>query len=244
MAHRLTSKYAIQSFKNATKRLLSFFINKQFDLEKKKFKTICFYLKKQNQLIIKKKKQIKKILSNCSLFIVYISCCCCFFFRLTNDNVTRELEIFFFIFINRSNLIKDSFVFPLIKMNIATLPPAPNWCLDNILVCANDKTVAWGAKDTIVIANPSPDDENILTYRYITNAHKERVTSLSFSPEYGKNNKFLLSSGDDNVVKIWNLEDLSIAYCNSALDVRNLILFFFLIWTSFLKKNRKIIIIQ
>ena len=105
-------------------------------------------------------------------------------------------------------------------MNSVTLPPSPNWCLDNILVCANDGTVAWGARNTIVIASPSPKDDQILNYRFITNAHTDRVTSLAFSPEYGQENDyFLLSGGDDNVVKIWNLKDLTISHANSALEV-------------------------
>ncbi|KAI4503668.1 hypothetical protein M0802_001071 [Mischocyttarus mexicanus] len=91
-------------------------------------------------------------------------------------------------------------------MNDLTLPPSPNWYLNNICACSKDGTIAWGASNSIVIARRQQNSK-ILNYSIIKDAHKERINALAFSPEYGENNKNLLVSGsDEHIVKIWNLD--------------------------------------
>lgn len=105
-------------------------------------------------------------------------------------------------------------------MNEVTLPPSPNWYLSSILACASDGTVAWGARNSIVIAK-AKDDSKKLGYSIIDRAHSARVTSIAFSPKNKEDSSYrLLSGGDDNIIKIWNLQDLSLELKNSTLDVR------------------------
>ncbi|XP_017790259.1 PREDICTED: gem-associated protein 5 [Habropoda laboriosa] len=95
-------------------------------------------------------------------------------------------------------------------MNETTLPPSPNWYLSNILACSFNGTVAWGARDMIVVAK-SEGNGKALQYSIIKHSHKSKVTCLAFTPEFEEIN-LLASAGNDNAIKIWNLETLTIAY--------------------------------
>ncbi|OAD62256.1 Gem-associated protein 5 [Eufriesea mexicana] len=100
-------------------------------------------------------------------------------------------------------------------MNEATLPPSPNWYLSNILACSFNGTVAWGARNAIVIAKSSENNE-ILQYSIINHAHKSKVTSLAFTPQFEVVNANLIAStGDDNIIKVWDLDTLSTTYTHS-----------------------------
>lgn len=97
-------------------------------------------------------------------------------------------------------------------MNETILPPSPNWYLSNIFTCSFNGTVAWGARNMIVIAKISENNKT-LQYSIIKNAHKSKVTCLAFTPHFEEVNANLIAStGDDNIIKIWNLETLSVAY--------------------------------
>lgn len=105
------------------------------------------------------------------------------------------------------------------KMNEATLFPSPNWYLSNIMACSRRGTLAWGAKNNIVIAEQKEDDR-ALKCSIITCAQKDRVTALAFclksepdSPE------LIISCGDDDRVNIWNLDTLQIIMTFSFNDV-------------------------
>ncbi|CAK9799473.1 Gem-associated protein 5 [Anthophora quadrimaculata] len=97
-------------------------------------------------------------------------------------------------------------------MNETTLPPSPNWYLSNILACSFNNTVAWGARNMIIIAK-SEGNGKPLQYSIIKHAHKSKVTCVAFIPQFKEiNTNLIVSIGDDNAIKIWNLETLSIAY--------------------------------
>lgn len=107
-------------------------------------------------------------------------------------------------------------------MNEVTLPPSPNWYLNSIFACSKDGTIAWGARNAIVIAKRQKESK-ILNYSIIKDAHTDRVTSLAFSPQYGQEDKNLLvSGGDEFTVRIWNLDNLSAVMAYSYQDVRDL----------------------
>lgn len=107
-------------------------------------------------------------------------------------------------------------------MNEVTLPPSPNWYLNSIFTCSKDGTIAWGARNAIIIAKPRQENK-ILNYSIIKDAHIDRVTSLAFSPEYGQEDKNLLvSGGDEFTVRIWNLDNLSTIMAYSYQDVSEL----------------------
>lgn len=105
-------------------------------------------------------------------------------------------------------------------MNEVTLPPSPNWYLNNVMSCSKNGTVAWGSRHTIVIGQPK-ENSKILEYSIILNAHSERVTSLCLSPEFDNSEKRLLvSAGDDHNVKIWKVDTLTTTLTNSILDAK------------------------
>jgi len=106
-------------------------------------------------------------------------------------------------------------------MNEEILPPSPNWYLSNVLACTADGTIAYGAKNNIVIAKYLPRYSANLTPQIciIRNAHKERVTVVAFSTNRESSDKYwncLASAGDDSVIRIWNLETLSPLLAHSA----------------------------
>ncbi|KAF3428992.1 hypothetical protein E2986_02063 [Frieseomelitta varia] len=93
-------------------------------------------------------------------------------------------------------------------MNQVTLPPSPNWYLNNILACSSTGITAWGARNSIVIAKFDELDK-ILHYFIIRHAHKSRVTCLAFTPNLKEVNPNLMAStGDDNIIKIWDSDTL------------------------------------
>ncbi|XP_014224156.1 gem-associated protein 5 [Trichogramma pretiosum] len=102
-------------------------------------------------------------------------------------------------------------------MNEVILPPSPNWYFSSILACANDGTVSWGARNAIVVAKPD-EESGSLSYSFIDRAHTDRVTTLAFSPEKKDGILRLVSGGDDNVIKIWNLTNLEKEQENTRLD--------------------------
>ncbi|XP_031783799.1 gem-associated protein 5 [Nasonia vitripennis] len=109
-------------------------------------------------------------------------------------------------------------------MNELVLPPSPNWYLSNILACASDGTVAWGARNSIVVAKAKETCSKSLEFSIIDRAHTDRVTCLSFSPKHNEAGFHrLVSSGDDNIVKIWSLQDLNLEMKNSTLTSQKVI---------------------
>lgn len=97
-------------------------------------------------------------------------------------------------------------------MNEVTLPPSPNWYLNNILACSFNGTIAWGARNAIVIAKRNEDDK-LLQYSIIRHGHKSKVTCLAFTPQIEEVNPNLMAStGDDNAIKIWDSGTLSNSY--------------------------------
>ncbi|XP_008548447.1 gem-associated protein 5 [Microplitis demolitor] len=103
-------------------------------------------------------------------------------------------------------------------MNEVTLPPSPNWYLTTILSCARDGTVAWGSKNMIVVSKPPGVITKARDYSIITDAHTDRVSSVSFCPDYGPGKRLLLSGGDENIIRIWDLETMSAVQSQSYLD--------------------------
>ncbi|KAJ8675733.1 hypothetical protein QAD02_011519 [Eretmocerus hayati] len=106
-------------------------------------------------------------------------------------------------------------------MNEVTLPPSPNWYLSSVLASAKDGTIAWGARNAIVIAK-SKNDSKGLEYSIIQRAHPDKVTTLAFSPrEQEDSNYQLVSGGDDHAVRIWNLTTLTVEMINTKLEANN-----------------------
>lgn len=92
-------------------------------------------------------------------------------------------------------------------MNEIVLPPSPNWYLSNILVCSRRGTVAWGTKNFIIIARQREDCQG-LQYSLIKDLFKDRVTALAFCPKLDSPDspELLISGGDEDKVKIWNVD--------------------------------------
>jgi len=94
-------------------------------------------------------------------------------------------------------------------MNEATLPPSPNWYLSNVLACSRRGTVAWGARNFIVIAKPK--ENNIMQYSIIKDYFKDKVTALAFCPKLDPDNpELLICGGDDVKARVWNVDTLEL----------------------------------
>lgn len=113
-------------------------------------------------------------------------------------------------------------------MNEIILPASPNWYLSSILACASNGTAAWAGRHSIVIVKrvKTSDESEKLDYSIIEKAHKDRVTTIAFSPVNKDGSCRLVSGGDDNIVKIWNVNDLGMEMNNMELSVSNLFFFY------------------
>lgn len=116
-------------------------------------------------------------------------------------------------------------------MNEETLPPSPNWYLSNVLACRADGTVAYGSRNNIVIAKYLPGKSASCTPRIslIQNAHKERITVVAFSTGREGSDTYwncLASAGDDSVIRVWNLETLSLLLAHTSHVVYNKLYFY------------------
>ncbi|CAD6240854.1 GSCOCG00008959001-RA-CDS [Cotesia congregata] len=103
-------------------------------------------------------------------------------------------------------------------MNELTLPPSPNWYMTSIMSCSTDNTVAWGSKNMLIISQPPKANSKSLDYSIITDAHTDRVTSVSFCPDYSPKKRLLLSGGDESIIRIWDLETLSAVHSQFYVD--------------------------
>lgn len=104
-------------------------------------------------------------------------------------------------------------------MNSAVLPPSPNWYMSNILAYSKRGTVAWGANNCIVIGKKKGKDL-ALDFCIIQDAHFDRVTALSFCPEFEPGDpELIISCGDDDKAKIWDTDKLELVIAFSFNDV-------------------------
>lgn len=108
-------------------------------------------------------------------------------------------------------------------MNNLVVPPTPNWFESKILACSVDNTLIYGAKTEIVVIEPQPWDKPA-NIKVIPNAHYERyhscnvkywghytyfsyrVLSVEVNKDWGIGNKWVVSAGQDKIVKLWNIE--------------------------------------
>jgi len=100
------------------------------------------------------------------------------------------------------------------KMNEITLPPSPNWYLSNVFACSRRGTLAWGSRNYIIIAKPEKTN-NILQYTIVREFSKTKVCSLAFCPKINNPDdsdcpELLICGGDNNKVKIWNIDKLDV----------------------------------
>ncbi|KYM76201.1 Gem-associated protein 5 [Atta colombica] len=95
-------------------------------------------------------------------------------------------------------------------MNEVTLPPSPNWYLSNILACSKRGTVAWGARNFVVIAKQKED--NVMQYSVIKDYFKDKVTALAFCPKLDNPDspELLICGGDDTKARVWNVDTLEL----------------------------------
>lgn len=91
-------------------------------------------------------------------------------------------------------------------MNEVVLPPSPNWYLNNILACSKRGTLAWGAKNVMIIAKHEEGHSN-LQYSIIKDFCKDRVTALAFCPN-PDSPELLIVGGDEDKVKILSMDTL------------------------------------
>lgn len=104
-------------------------------------------------------------------------------------------------------------------MNEVTLPPSPNWYLGNILACSRRGTVAWGARNFIVIARPK--ENTVMQYSIVKDYFKDKVTTLAFCPKLDSSDSpdLLICGGDDMKVRVLNVDTLELIAEFSFADV-------------------------
>lgn len=112
------------------------------------------------------------------------------------------------------------------KMNETLLPPSPNWYLSNIFACSRRGTVAWGAKNFIIIAKQK-EDSDTLQYSIInpTTTH-DRIVAVAFCPQSNDsddtiNPELLITGNDDDKIAIWNVDTLELIMEFSFKNVSN-----------------------
>ncbi|XP_036139651.1 gem-associated protein 5 isoform X2 [Monomorium pharaonis] len=95
-------------------------------------------------------------------------------------------------------------------MNEVTLPPSPNWYLGNVLACSRRGTVAWGARNFVVIGRPN--ENNIMQYSIVKDYFKDKVVTLAFCPKLDSPDSpdLLICGGDDSKVRILNAYTLEL----------------------------------
>ncbi|GAB1867613.1 Gem-associated protein 5 [Camponotus japonicus] len=106
-------------------------------------------------------------------------------------------------------------------MNEAVLPPAPNWYLNNILVCSKRGTLAWGAKNFIIIAKHEEGHPN-LQFSLIKDFCKDRVTALAFCPNLDSP-ELLIVGGDEDKVRILSMDTLQVIVEFSFKDSKSVV---------------------
>lgn len=97
-------------------------------------------------------------------------------------------------------------------MNEVALPPSPNWYINNILSCSKRGTVAWGGKNFIVVAKRSNNNDT-LQYSLIKDNQKEKITAVAFRPASNDDldsPEMLIAGGDNDIVKVWNIDTLEL----------------------------------
>ncbi|XP_057667070.1 gem-associated protein 5-like [Diorhabda carinulata] len=90
-------------------------------------------------------------------------------------------------------------------MNTLIVPPSPNWYEANILACAPDNTLIYGAKNHIVILENSFETNKAADIRIIAHAHTQKVLGVTLNKNWGEPKKWAVSISDDKTVKIWEV---------------------------------------
>uniref|UniRef100_A0AAR5PFF8 Gem-associated protein 5 n=1 Tax=Dendroctonus ponderosae TaxID=77166 RepID=A0AAR5PFF8_DENPD len=96
-------------------------------------------------------------------------------------------------------------------MEPAINPPGPSWYLTNIMACAPDNTLIYGACMDLVVITP-----NSLTKRcpaglvnVVTPAHASKIISVNINRNWGLPYKYAVSTSEiDHTVKVWDVERL------------------------------------
>ncbi|EFA02425.1 gem-associated protein 5 [Tribolium castaneum] len=90
-------------------------------------------------------------------------------------------------------------------MNELAVPPAPLWYRSSVLACAPDNTLVYGAKSDIVIVREKGPEEPA-EVKLIHSAHSKLLTSVSLNRRWKEPHSYVVSLGEDSVMKVWDLD--------------------------------------
>ncbi|KAL6431847.1 hypothetical protein ACFW04_007362 [Cataglyphis niger] len=109
-------------------------------------------------------------------------------------------------------------------MNEIVLPPSPSWYLSSILACSKRGTLAFGAKNYIIIARQKEGYPG-LQYSIIKDFGKDKITAVAFCPKLDSPDspELLISGGDEDKVKIWNVDTLELVVEFSFKDGKSIV---------------------
>ncbi|XP_045479376.1 uncharacterized protein LOC123684241 isoform X2 [Harmonia axyridis] len=99
-------------------------------------------------------------------------------------------------------------------MDNFVIPPSPNWYNSHILACASDNTLVYGSKNEVVIIHPTIGDESPKIDILPDDGSNHKIVSVDVNPKWNSPNKWILSSWDDKLVKIWDMKLLQWKKCS------------------------------
>ncbi|XP_044254324.1 gem-associated protein 5 [Tribolium madens] len=90
-------------------------------------------------------------------------------------------------------------------MNELVVPPAPLWYRNSVVACAPDNTLVYGSKSDIVIIREK-NPEEAAEVKLIHLAHSKFITSVSLNRKWKEPHSYVVSLGEENVIKVWDLD--------------------------------------
>lgn len=117
------------------------------------------------------------------------------------------------------------------------IPPSPNWYLSSVFECHKTSGVLVYAASRCLVFLKScnvGDNFGFPTTRVIPDAHRGKITCVSWYQRSEKDNLLLSSAGEDGSLCIWNANDLSLVFEQDAHQEQKISC---LSWSSLLEKK-------
>ncbi|RZC35001.1 gem-associated protein 5, partial [Asbolus verrucosus] len=98
-------------------------------------------------------------------------------------------------------------------MNELIIPHAPLWYRSSVMACSPDNILVYGSQNDIVIVRDK-DSEEPAEIKIIQGAHSKNVTSVSLNKKWKDPHSFIVSLGEENMIKVWDFESYERIFSN------------------------------